>query len=150
SLHNLARLVLYRNALGEAEQLLHSAIDHQKLALKSYPRSPTFRLFLRNHYWILAAVQVQLGKHPEAARAAEDLPPAPPRDRHGPHRAAGYLARCATAAAGDARLPAEDREGQKRGYADRALKALRQAVTNGYADVADLKSNRDFEPLRQR
>jgi hypothetical protein len=53
-------------------------------------------------------------------------------------------------AAKDAKLPDAQRKELANSYADRALEALRQAVTRDYKDAANLKKDPDLDPLRGR
>ena len=57
------------------------------------------------------------------------------------YSAACLLARC---------VPLAERDNQERAqaYADGAVATLRQAVQNGYKDVAHMKKDTDLDPLR--
>jgi hypothetical protein len=50
----------------------------------------------------------------------------------------------------DTKLPEARRQELARSYGDRAVAALRQALANGYKDIAHLKKDKDLDPLRRR
>jgi hypothetical protein len=66
----------------------------------------------------------------------------------GEYAAACILARCVPLAERDSQLAKGQRKERAREYADRALATLRQAVQNGYRDVAHMKKDTDLDPLR--
>jgi tetratricopeptide (TPR) repeat protein len=72
-LHNLAGIDRDRGRLVEARQLFQQALDHQRDALRDSPRNPSFRLFLRNHYWGLGKTLAWLGAHQELARLVGEM-----------------------------------------------------------------------------
>jgi serine/threonine protein kinase len=140
---NLARLLYDLKDYPAARRLLDEAVPFHQAALKANPRHPTYRFFFRNNRQRLAETLLALKDHAAAADAADQFLKAatdPPRDAY---RSACFLAGCA-------RLAEADRPELARGYADRAVAALRQAVANGYKDVGELKKDRDLDPLRTR
>src|SRR5262249_47420668 len=96
-----------------------------------------------------ALTLAHLGRHADAAAAAEPLlaPKAPARFVYG---VACVFALCAAAAARDDKL--EPAEGERAAEADaaRAGAPLGQAVQAGYRDVNQLKKDPDLDPLRRR
>jgi hypothetical protein len=50
----------------------------------------------------------------------------------------------------DTNLSEAQRKDRAQTYADRAMTTLRQAVQNGYKDVAHIKKDTDLDPLRSR
>jgi hypothetical protein len=64
--------------------------------------------------------------------------------------AAGFLARSATLAEQDARLPHPQRAELARSYSERAVATLRLAVKHGYRDAARLKTEPSFAPVQSR
>ena len=48
------------------------------------------------------------------------------------------------------KLDAKQREAAAQLYSDAAMKALREAVSKGYKDVRNMKTDTDLDPLRQR
>jgi hypothetical protein len=55
-----------------------------------------------------------------------------------------------TAVAKHDRLDTKQREEAVQLYSDAAMKALRLAVSKGYKDVKNIKTDTDLDPLRQR
>jgi eukaryotic-like serine/threonine-protein kinase len=80
------------------------------------------------------------GKDVEAARIAKSLVATPPQDEYLYVVAAGGYALAAGAAAGD--------DAKVKSYTALALDCLRKAKDRGWAVVAILKSDTDFEPIR--
>jgi hypothetical protein len=70
-----------------------------------------------------------------------------PRDAY---TAATLLADCALLAGQDKRLPERRRQELASTYGDAALAALGQAVAAGFADVAQMASDSNLDPLRHR
>jgi hypothetical protein len=136
--------------LEEARQLLSEAITHQQAALKINPRNPTYRQFLRSHYWNLAETLVRWGDHGEAAQAAAKLPELYPAGWLEYHRAAGFLARCVPLAEKDAKLTEEKRKELARTYGLRAVELLSEAISKGYKNAKKLKDDAHFDSLRMR
>jgi serine/threonine protein kinase/predicted Zn-dependent protease len=150
TLNNLAMdLPPGKKSAAAAVPLLEEAIVYQKAARLIDPDHPRYRLFLRNHYGILADALIQLDKHVEAARAVAELPALYPDGLKEHVQAAGILARCAALAANDDQLSPAKRKQAADGYSERAVTLLRQAVDKGWKNAAALK-DRSFEPLRSR
>src|SRR5262249_39617871 len=114
------------------------------------PRDPTYRLFFRNNRWSLADTLLDLGEHAAAADTAAQLVHAAVDPVHDVYNAACYLARCVPLAERDTQFSETQRKEQAQTYADRAMATLRQAVQNGFKDVAHMKKDSDLDPLRQR
>ncbi len=73
----------------------------------------------------------------------------PPPGRSNGHRIQPW--RAAQQARGlHAQLSEPQRKHLAQTYADRALATLRQAVQNGYKDLANLKKDKDLDSLRSR
>jgi len=83
---------------------------------------------------------VALGEHADAADMAGKLIQAADDQANDIYNAACILARCV-------RLAERDKE-RAQNYADRAVAALRQAVQNGYKDLAHMKQDKDLDPVR--
>jgi serine/threonine protein kinase/tetratricopeptide (TPR) repeat protein len=148
-LNNLAMLRMDQGKLAEAARLLRQAVAHQKAALRSYPRHPTYRQFLRNHYAHLAETLVRLGEHREAARVAEELSEVSgnPADSYD---AACYLARCVPMAEKDAARALGNSKELAQSYADRAVQLLGEAIQRGWKDANRIRKDSALGPLRQR
>jgi serine/threonine protein kinase len=148
ALHNLA--LVRRAHTAEALDLTRQAIAQQHAALAVNPRHDTYRQFLRNHYWLLAELQLTRGDHAEVAAAARDLAGVFPEDALDRYRAAILTARCIPLAAKDAKLDDAERRRLVETYAVQAVAQLRQAVRNGYSNPGQLADVPDFAPLRGR
>lgn len=153
TLNNLALLRIERGGAGdlqEARQLLSQAVTHQQTALKTNPHNPTYRQFLRNHYWNLAETLVRLGDHGEAAQAAAELPRLFPSVSQEYYGSAGFLARCIPLAENDLKFPEPERQTLAQSYGERAVALLKEAIKKGYKDAKQLDDEMAFAPLRTR
>ena len=93
---------------------------------------------------------IALGDHAAASASALQLAEAAVQPANDVYQAAGFLARCVPLADQDRQLPDAERQEVSRSYADRAVATLRQAVQHGFKDVALLKTDEAWQPLRQR
>jgi serine/threonine protein kinase/tetratricopeptide (TPR) repeat protein len=128
TLHNVATMCRQHGAFAEARALLEQAIGHQREGLKANPHSARYRPYLRNHFQVLAATLLQLGKHAEAAEAAAELPKVFPESWEEYDRAARFLAKCVPLADKDINLSEAQRKALAQAYADRARELLREAA----------------------
>jgi hypothetical protein len=62
----------------------------------------------------------------------------------------GRAGQAATTRARDAKLSEGQRRQRARGYAERAMGLLRQAVAKGYNDAGEIKKDKNLDPLRSR
>jgi serine/threonine protein kinase len=150
TLVNLAGLHKQRRQFAAAVALLEEARPHHQAALKVNPKHPTYRNFYRNNLWILADCRLGLADHARLATTADELARFGYDPANDTYRAACYLCHCVVLADKDTSLNEAKRKELARSYTDRALAMLRQAVARGFKDVAHLKKNPDFEPLRSR
>ena len=150
ALGSLSELAQDRKDFTEARKLLEEALLHSREALQARPRDPFYRLLFRNFVQALAKVHLAQGEHAEASANANQLAEAAVDLAKDRYNAACFLAGCVPLAAKDAKLPEARRQELARGYADRALAALRQAVADGYRDAAHMKKDTDLDPLRAR
>jgi tetratricopeptide (TPR) repeat protein len=148
ALHNLAHV--RRAHTAEALDLTRRAITHQRAALAVNPRHDVYRSFLRNHYWMLAELQLMRGEHAEVAAAARDLAGVFPKSVLDRYRAAILTARCIPLATKDAKLDNVQRRRLVETYAVQAVANLHEAVRNGYSNPGRLADVPDFAPLRER
>jgi hypothetical protein len=118
--------------------------------LQAKPSDLTYRRFFRNNRWWLGKTLVDLGDHAAAAEAAAQLVQAAVDQQVDAYNAACMLARCVPLAERDTELPEARRQERAKTYADRAIATLRQAVHNGFRDVAHMKKDSDLDPLRSR
>jgi tetratricopeptide (TPR) repeat protein len=147
-LNNSAHYPMERSQLGEAQQMLERAIEHQMTALRSNSRHPDYRTALGNHYRSLTGVLVRSGQHAEAIKSAANAPRLDPESWQEYLRAAEVAAQCVPLAEKDARLPEDRRRDLARAYADQAMAWLRQAVARGLNDPEQLTQQSAFGPLR--
>jgi hypothetical protein len=138
---NLAILLRQSKDFGSARRLLEEAAPHHKTALDANPGNLIFRRYFRNNRRVLAETLADLGEHTAAANTADDWIQAAVDPADDLYNAACIFARC---------IPLAERDNKERAqaYADRAVATLRQAVKNGYKDVAHMKKDTDLDPLR--
>jgi serine/threonine protein kinase len=146
----LAELAYGRKDYSTAHQLLEQAQPHVKAALDANPRSPVYRAVFCAHRQLLAATQLDLGDHAAAAEAAADLARVAFEPVPDAYKAACFLSRCTALADQDAKLSEARRKQLVQSYPDQAMAALRQAVAKGYKDAAQMKKDKDLDPLRGR
>jgi serine/threonine protein kinase len=128
ALHDLALLRTDQGQWKEARRLLEKAIVHQRTAFQENEKHTRYRLFLHNHYTLLAETLVQLGEHVEAAKVAAEPARLFPENWQEYHRAAVILSRCVFQAADDAKLSPAERGETAQTYAHRAKGLLREAA----------------------
>jgi serine/threonine protein kinase len=150
TLVNLGNLFCARGEYAAARSAHEEAFPHHQAALQSNPRNPTYRLFFRNNRWGLTEALVALSEHRAAAVAATQLLEAAVAPASDACNAACYLAYCASLAEKDKRLSDVQRKELTRSYADKAMAALRQAVRNGFNDVARMQKAAGLDALRGR
>jgi tetratricopeptide (TPR) repeat protein len=149
AIHQLAQYLIVQNRTAAARTLLEESIAAQRAALKLNP-APAYRATLAGHLNLLLEVQFQLDDYAAAADAATELAALTGLEGSDRHKsAAEALARCAARAAADSKIPEEKRLDTARGYADRAMAELKEAVKSGFKDSGELKK-KDFDVLRER
>lgn len=150
SLNNLAFLLYHnRQDYAEARRLLRQAVPRQQEAVKANPNHPTYVNYLLNHLGLLARAEAKLGQHAEIARLARDTRQRFPQ-LFNPYFWATLLAECVSLASKDAMLPADQREKLAVSYGDEAMKLLHAAAEKGNKNLAQLATDKTFDPLRQR
>ena len=146
---NLGSLLLDGDKVLESIKLLQQAIHHQRSALKSNPDNPSYRQFLRNHYWGLSRALNQFGQHAKASQAAAELPRIIPDGWQEHYRAAGLVAQCIAVAAKDKSVAEVERAKIEKRYADQAVEFVRQAVQRGFNNADDMGKNQSLRPLSE-
>jgi serine/threonine protein kinase/tetratricopeptide (TPR) repeat protein len=147
---NLASLHQKLGNLGDAKRLLLEGRPHRQAALSANPRNPIYRKFYRMDLILLTEVHAALLEPEDAVRTAEasrDLGGDPPKDTY---EAAWLLSRCIRFVAKHDKLDDVQRKDAVQFYADASMKLLRDAVSKGYKDVAEMKKSTELDPLRQR
>jgi hypothetical protein len=91
-----------------------------------------------------------VGKHADAARAAQEYAREFPDEPEVAYHAAGHIARCVPLAERDPKLSAAERQKAADEYGRLAVQQLRAAVAAGYRDVKHMQADRDLDPLRGR
>jgi len=147
---NLARIMLARQELDGARRLLDEAARYHQAALKGAPNHPLYRKFYRNNRWRLTETLIELKDHAAAAESAAQLLATGAEPARDAYTSASLLASCARLAAHDDRLAESKRQELAATYGDRAIVALRQAISGGAKEVAQMKTDPSLEPLRQR
>jgi hypothetical protein len=130
--------------------MYEAALPHHLAALQANGRDPTYRLFFRNNCLGLAQTLLALGEHRAAAAAATRFLGAAVYPANDAYNAACFLALCVPLAQHDKHLPEPQRKELIQAYGDQAIAALRQAVHNGFNDVAHMKKDTDLDALRGR
>jgi tetratricopeptide (TPR) repeat protein len=144
-------------ALVEARDCLRRAVSEQQTALDQVsPPASRHRDYLLAHEALLAEAHLRLGEHAEAAAVAERLPALLPDSATQYFVAAEFLARCATLAADDDRLPPGHRQELRTAYAGRAVNLLRTGIElpgvpsrEVEALLGRVKQLPAYEPLRR-
>jgi serine/threonine-protein kinase len=150
ALVGLAELAQGRKDYRAARQLLAEAQPHLQRALAVNHKHPFYRAVFREHRRDLAATLLELGEHTGAAEAAADLARIAFEPASDAYKAACFFSRCIPLAEKDNILPPAQRQALVRSYGDQALEAMQQALAKGYKELANLKKDKDLDPLRQR
>jgi tetratricopeptide (TPR) repeat protein len=148
-LHDLAFLLYKEGKLVKARTLLQEAVTHQQAALKLNDRHDVYRLFLRNHYDLMARISLQMGNHKATAEAAVKLSSVRPNNFGDAYNASCVIARCLPLVRKDSQLSDQERRELTRTYTERAMALLRTAVQRGFRDAGHLKKDPDLDPVRQ-
>jgi serine/threonine-protein kinase len=139
-----------RGELADALRTLDEARSHHQSALRADPRHVSYRGGLRTCQSTRVDVLLRQGDHASAVALAGQVLQDVGGTATDAYDAACWLARCVPLGQKDVRLPEADRQEVAKEYADRAMAALRQAVSRGYKDVAHMKKDGDLDPLRPR
>jgi serine/threonine-protein kinase len=148
TLTNLAVLTRLRKEPTQALHLLNEAVPHLKAALQADAHNPDCRNSFRDNRKILSETLLDLGDHAGTVSAADQLVQAAVDAASDVYDAACFFARCVPLAERDTKLSEAERKELAQTYTDRAIATLRQAIQNGYKDVANMKKDTDLDPLR--
>jgi len=96
----------------------------------------------------LMLVYARLAKHREAAKLAQELIDFAPNHPGKLFAAACGLALCSSHSVSQSQSNSAEDQELRRGYADKALATLRQAIARGYKDIQSLQTNPDLDALR--
>jgi tetratricopeptide (TPR) repeat protein len=148
--HHLARQLRKMGRREEALAAYRQAVSEQRVALEKVPQVTLYRQRLNTTYHDLAGLLRELGRAAEAADTSEECLKLWPGHVTELYTVGCELALCVRLAGqGRAELTARQ-EAERRGYADRAVELLRQAVAAGFKDLKKLRENPDLDPLRAR
>jgi tetratricopeptide (TPR) repeat protein len=147
---NLAQLCRDQGDLAAAKQLLLEGRPHHLAALKANPQHPFFREAYGKHLIVLTGIHAALLEQADALRTAETCR-TQGRDPAGDaYDAACCLSLCVPIMAKHDKLTDTQRKESALFYADAAMTLLREAVTAGFRDAANMKADNDLDPLRER
>jgi serine/threonine protein kinase/tetratricopeptide (TPR) repeat protein len=150
TLGNLAAVHRERGEFAAAVRLLDQALPHSRACLEAAPKNAKYRLYHYNTLLTLAHCLVKLPDHARLATTAGELAD----DGHDPandaYLAACMLCSCHKLAGQDSTLTEVRRSELRERYAEKAMSLLQRAVTHGFADTDQLRSNPGLEPLRAR
>jgi serine/threonine protein kinase len=147
---NLALVYRKLGNWAAAKRLLLEGRPHHLAALKANPRQPDFRRSYRSHLIAMTQLHAGMLEQEDAIRTAEtcrDLGWNAPDDAYD---AACLLSLCVPVVVKHDKLDAKQRKAAAQFYGDAAMKFLRDAVSKGYKDVMQMKTDTDLDPLRQR
>jgi serine/threonine protein kinase/WD40 repeat protein/tetratricopeptide (TPR) repeat protein len=136
--------------LEESAQQFREAARRQGVALGLRPKAPVIRGLCCHHQAQLASTLLRMGRHADAADAARKLPRLAPNDPAVLLRAARLLAGCVAVAKRNPGTPLAVGLARARAYGGEAVALARAAVAKGLADVTPLRSDPDFDPVRDR
>jgi serine/threonine-protein kinase len=148
ALGGLADVVLDKDA-ERARRLLEEAVPFSQAALQADPGDVDYLAAFYENRMRLVPVLLHLKDHAGAAEVAESVEQA----LHTPdavYDLARQYAYRVLLAQEDPKLAGSGRKEVARKYGDRAVAALRRAVQYGYRDLANLKKESVFDPLRGR
>jgi serine/threonine-protein kinase len=132
----------------ESLAYLEQAVQHQSMALSQATQVTQYRQRLSELYGELASAFRGLKRHVEAAGLALDRKKLWPTNPTELYNVACELALCASLIRHDS-ADAEEQATRKQ-YADQAMLAIHDAVSNGFADVEHMKKDTDLDSLRTR
>jgi serine/threonine-protein kinase len=153
SLLDLAELRRVQKQFQASSDTLGQALAHHQAALKTNPKSLSYRTYYANNRKILAENHVDLGDHRSAAAAVTELEASArelPSGGEFDYAAAVVLARCAVLARNDSRLADLERSQMANEYASHAVDRLRAAIRRGFKNLQKIKSDHDLDVLRTR
>ncbi len=145
-----ARALLHKGNLEDARQIFQQAVNQQREVLDKAPENFQYRRELLWDYRELTGVLFQLGELAEAAKWTLEWRKLVRGDPEYLYEVACDLARCIKGL-GEGKITLTS-EGQARvqEYAEEAMKALRQAVDNGFKNGERMKKDEVLKPLRDQ
>jgi tetratricopeptide (TPR) repeat protein len=151
TLGNQARALRGRGNTAKAVALWEAARPYHEAAVKANPRNPLYRAFYGNDLWSLCNAYLGLGDHARLSATAEDRSRLGADPTNHAYDAVCFLCKCVLLAEQDTRRDAAERKRLARGYGDRAMAQLRQAIGRGWRGGTYVLTRDPFlNPLRGR
>ena len=172
---NFGNLVLDGGKPADSLEWFAKAIGALAPIHEREPRDVTAKRYLRNSHWSRAIAQDRLQQHAEAIKDWDKAVELSPKEAQAGLRWSRAISQLRAGQAAEAVTEIAEltkssnwNAGQwydfacvyavastrivdkKQGYADRAMELLRQAVKDGFKDVARMKKDTDLDPLRGR
>jgi serine/threonine protein kinase len=148
TLGNLALFASERRDFAAVRTHLAEAQPHHQAALKANGQNPVYRQLYRDNLGRLVVTSAGLLDRASAIQVADkmrDLGWDPPVNAYD---AALALAGCIPAV--QQLKPEAQAAAETQFYGDETMKMLKDAVAKGFRDAADLKQNKELDPLRGR
>jgi tetratricopeptide (TPR) repeat protein len=150
TLVNLASLCNQQRDYAAAKAYLEEARPFHLAALKANPKHPTYRQSYRNNLANLTQAHAGLLDQVPAIKTAEQIRDLGSDAAGNVYDAACALALCIPIVEKHEKLDAKERQAAVQFYGDEAMKLLRDAVSKGFRDAAQMKKDTDLAPLRER
>jgi tetratricopeptide (TPR) repeat protein len=147
---DLALVLRANKQLQGARALLEKALPYHQVAVTAQPFDRIYHGDRRKTQRALAETLLLLADYAEAAKAAAHLVHDPYASSREHYQIACLIGRCMALAGKDSKLPQAKRAEVVSLYGYDALWALRDAIREGYRDVAQLERDPDLDPLRAR
>jgi|GEM_PF-3231440 len=147
---DLALVLGARKQLQGARALLEKALPYHQAAVTAQPFDRIYHGDRRRTQRALGETLLLLADYAEAAKAAAHLVHDPYASSRDHYQIACLIGRCMALAGKDSKLPQAKRTEVVSLYCSDALWALRDAIREGYRDVAQLEKDPDLDPLRAR
>jgi serine/threonine-protein kinase len=148
ALDSLAELNKDQRHYTEACQLVDEALPLIQTALRVYPLNQFYREIASENRHLLAQARLGQGEYAAAVTAAEEMLRVGFKPVTNAYNAACLVARCVRLVIEDQKLPETKRRELAQSYADRAVVLLRQSVAKGFKNLAQMKADKDLDPLR--
>jgi tetratricopeptide (TPR) repeat protein len=139
-----------RQAWKEVRQVMEALLEFDRHALEDEPGNVQARKDLILTCACLIDTYTHLKEHAAAAKLAVEFPRYKDDSAKIWLASAAYVGDCMALARTDAGLAKDERDRVSKGYGDKAMTALRQAVKLGFRDARLLREEASFAPLRER
>ncbi len=147
---NLIRVCVWNEHYDKAKALSDKAMVECETDLKTKPESKTYQQGLALHLVSRTLLLAALGKQEDAIASAKRLAAL----EHDPKEAATWaamgLSLAVRAVMENEKLDEAIRRQAAETYAQEAIRMLELAIQRGYDNVAELRTDTDFDPIRDR